>query len=575
MARFCKACGTPLVDETARFCTKCGAAFAAPPNSSADTASLSVSGSEGSRGNDKTLPFSGPNSKAAVAVPPKFLSRLFLSVSGRKSRTTALLTTGTLTILIVGGGIWQGNKGKDLVTEDGKKYFGWRKLKDGTEKAKRIEFADGMKYISEIILPDGTEKVARVEFADGEKKFDVIGLPDGSEKAARVEYPNGVKNYDVTWLPNGTKKIGRIEQPDGKKLFDVTRLRDGSEKAGRVEMPDGNKQFDVTLSAATGVVLLDTDPAWVALQKKANGDSESVLREFSPEWNQIQAEIDKEVATINDPSLRADERRRVSERLLPREKAYELSDEARKKLDKLQADYLSAHKDDYRVIASFSNGENPAYCHASECRYPNPVMQIQPQVEGDGVLFYKGPQGVIKDINSDTAEKWSITEEIKVQTLIRLTVREMDSILTKFRDLKKQEISQETANFAPYSSMVAAATGSSAMEDAGYVRATPEQVKATDASLKKGDLEKAELGVWDRGIVLAAQVDVGKDKYQTFLREGSHIYLVDKDSGTILTEIPKVAFCFSVEQATSQGIHGDYSDEHKSLHTCSLDPREQ
>jgi hypothetical protein len=33
MARFCTACGTPLGDETGRFCAKCGAAVAAPPTS--------------------------------------------------------------------------------------------------------------------------------------------------------------------------------------------------------------------------------------------------------------------------------------------------------------------------------------------------------------------------------------------------------------------------------------------------------------------------------------------------------------------------------------------------------------
>ena len=30
MASFCAACGTPLMDQPARFCTKCGAAVAAP-----------------------------------------------------------------------------------------------------------------------------------------------------------------------------------------------------------------------------------------------------------------------------------------------------------------------------------------------------------------------------------------------------------------------------------------------------------------------------------------------------------------------------------------------------------------
>jgi hypothetical protein len=477
-------------------------------------------------------------------------------------------------LLLVGVGC---DRGQDRQLPDGTKVFGERTLKDGTQTAKRVEFLNGEKYFNQTRLKDGTFKEERIEYPDGAKDFDVIFFPTGATTWGRMESPDGEKVFNETYQQDGVTKAERVEFPDGKKLFDVSWLRDGSEKAGRVDMPDGNKQFDVTVSAATGVALLDNDPVWIGLQKKANGDTEPILRELSPEWNQIQAEIDKEVANINDPGLRADERRRVSARLLPEDKLDQLRGEVREKLEKQQADYLNAHKDDYRVIASFSTEENPAYCHASRCEYPNPVLQVKPDVKGDGVLFYKGQQGVIKDINSDTAEKWSITEKIEVQSLIRMEVREMDAVLTKFRALKKREISQGVANLAPYSTMVAAATGSAAMEEAGYVRATTEQVKATDASLKEGDREHAELGVWDRDIVLAAQVDVAKDRYSytKSVREGSHLYLVDRDSGTILTEIPKAAFCFNVEQSVSQGIHGDYSDEHKTLHKCSLDPREQ
>lgn len=45
MARFCTACGTTLVGETARFCTKCGSAVGAPPDSSVAIIPPSVSGS--------------------------------------------------------------------------------------------------------------------------------------------------------------------------------------------------------------------------------------------------------------------------------------------------------------------------------------------------------------------------------------------------------------------------------------------------------------------------------------------------------------------------------------------------
>jgi len=445
------------------------------------------------------------------------------------------------------------NKGKDEVLSDGTKLFGERTLKDGTIKVERIELPGGEKDFEETRLPDGTDKVERVEFANGKKEFDVTSLPDGTQKAARVEYKNGVMEFDVTWLRDGTRRIGRIESLDGKR------------------------QLDVTIASET-VALLESDSGWIALEKKENGDDESKLREFSPEWNQIQAEIDKEVSSINDPSLRADERRRVSDRLLPKARLYQLEEEPGRLLNQQQTDYLNAHKEDYRIIASFSNEENPdayVFCSALRCQYPNPVMQVKPDVEGDGILFYSGKQGVIKDINSDTADKWSITEKIEVQTLIRLTVHEMDAVLSKFRDLKAQEINQGAASLAPYSTLVASATGSAAMEDAGYRRATPEQVRATDAGLKEGDRRQAELGVWDRDIVLAAQVDVGKDRYTKSVREGSRIYLVDRGSGTILTEIPKAAFCFNVEQSVSQGIHGDYSDKHKTLHQCAPDPREQ
>jgi hypothetical protein len=403
-------------------------------------------------------------------------------------------------LVLVGVGC---DRGQDRQLPDGTKVFGERTLKDGTRTARRKEFPDGQKNFNETWLTDGTATAERIEWPNGEKSFDVTWLKDDTMKQGRSEWPNGEKDFDVTVLRDGTVKEGRVELPNGKKLFgethlpdgtqtaerlespngekqfDVTWLKDGSKKVGRLESPDGEKQFDVTIAPST-VALLESDPGWIALEKKENGDDESKLREFSPEWNQIQTAIDKEVSGINDPTLRADERRRVSERLLPKAKLYQLEEEAGRLLNQQQTDYLNAHKEDYRIIASFSNEENSdasAFCF--RCQYPNPVMQVKPDVEGDGVLFYGGKQGVIKDINSDTAEKWSITEKIEVQTLIRLTVHETDAVLSKFRDLKAREISQGAASLAPYSTLVASATGSAAMEDAGYQRATAEQVRAT------------------------------------------------------------------------------------------------
>jgi len=270
--------------------------------------------------------------------------------------------------------------------------------------------------------------------------------------------------------------------------------------------------------------LLDSDPGWIALQKKQSclkstycDDSGTILGEFSPEWKQIQAEIDKEVASINNPDLRADERRRVSERLLPKEKSDRLRDEALENLDKQQSDYLNAHKDAYREIASFPqdsvafSGKNESSSISGvQCEYPYPVMKIYPDAKGDGVLFYK--------------HEWR-DETIGVTSLIRLTVKEMDSVLTKFRSLKEQEISQSFFS----------------------------------------DRVRAELELWRNDIILAAQADMAKDGLLS-VRPSSPIYLVDKTTGTIVTEVPRAAFCDVVKKSVNS--------RETILHDCSLDPRE-
>ncbi len=103
MARFCTACGASLGDETARFCAKCGAAVGAPQSPVVALPAASVSGSVASSGNDKTLPASGLNTKAPVAVPPKFLRRLSIGVAGRKGRV--LLVVGALMFVTVAGAV--------------------------------------------------------------------------------------------------------------------------------------------------------------------------------------------------------------------------------------------------------------------------------------------------------------------------------------------------------------------------------------------------------------------------------------------------------------------------------------
>lgn len=467
------------------------------------------------------------------------------------------------------------NRGHDRQSSSGAKFFGERTLKDGTRTAERVEW-DGETNFNETWLPDGTIKAERTEHSSNgqvvQKDFGVTWSPDGTEKTLRFESLDGSKSFDVIRLKNGTGQVGRVELSDGRKEFDVTWLKDGSERAGSIEFPDGRKEFNVILNIA----LLDNDKDWIALEKHSSEiydhyKNEPVLHALSPEWNQIQAEINRQVASINDESLRSAERRRVSERLLPQAKSDQLVTEVKNLLKRRSLDYLNAHKDSYRVIAGVF-GDN----------IPDPVKGISVKVEHDGVLSDKSEREV-RRINCDDANQWSICEEIKEQDLMRLTVHEMDAVLTKFRDLHKQEILQVAAGFAPYSTMVSQATGSPYAEDAGRQPATPEQVRRLDASLKQGDRQKAESIVWGENMVLAAQTDLVThtpeneydDGYRVFLRKNKPIYLVDKGSETVFMEVPREAFCFKVEESVSQGIHGDYSDEHKIIHDCSLTPREQ
>ena len=130
---------------------------------------------------------------------------------------------------------------------NGKKWFDTAKFPDGTQKVKCVEFPDGEKDFDATILRDGTSKLGRIEFLNGQKWFDVITLPDGTEKVGRVEFPNGEKDFDSTILPDGTHRVGRIEYPNGQKWFDTTKLPDGTQKVERVEFSTGKKRFDVTI----------------------------------------------------------------------------------------------------------------------------------------------------------------------------------------------------------------------------------------------------------------------------------------------------------------------------------------
>ncbi len=133
----------------------------------------------------------------------------------------------------------QATPARDYQLPDGTKFFGERRLKDGTVKRERVEFPNGQKDFDVTRLPDGTAKIASVELPNGSQEFNVTILPDGTEKVGRHEFPNGVKFFDLTTFPDGTKKQRRVEFPDGTKVFDVTILPDGTTKFGRRESPDG------------------------------------------------------------------------------------------------------------------------------------------------------------------------------------------------------------------------------------------------------------------------------------------------------------------------------------------------
>jgi hypothetical protein len=127
-----------------------------------------------------------------------------------------------IAFLLLAAGLSTGcNTAKDKILPDGTKLFGHIRLKDGTEKAVRLESPDGSKQFDVTWLSDGSGKAARVAFPDGERKFDATWFSDGHEKAGRVEYPNGETDFDVTWLPDGSKNVARATFPDGTQRLNI------------------------------------------------------------------------------------------------------------------------------------------------------------------------------------------------------------------------------------------------------------------------------------------------------------------------------------------------------------------
>ncbi len=267
------------------------------------------------------------------------------------------------------------------------------------------------------------------------------------------------------------------------------------------------------------VSLLEADPVWIDFHDWNKWNEEGILRGYSPEWNQIQANVDKAVADISDPALRSSERSRVKDKLLPKEKQDQLARDARAKFDQKKRDYLAAHKDDFRVIAGFSDAPN---------KYPDPVMQVRASAAGDDVLFYKDKYG------SDEARDF-----------LRLTVREMDGLLTNFRSLKAQEIQKGADQYwalTGYGMCQAYRGQNNAFEEAGMTRPTAAEAEQGCNRLKQGDKEQAERDVWKNDIVVVAHASA--DELNFYVDKDRPIYIADKNTGTILIEVPRAAFCF-------------------------------
>jgi len=271
------------------------------------------------------------------------------------------------------------------------------------------------------------------------------------------------------------------------------------------------------------VVLLDNDPNWIAVNKEKYLDVELLLSKYSPEWKRIQAEIDKAVSDIHDEQLRAEERKRVSERLLPHAKLSQLLTPINKELDERVMQYLASHKDDYRIVRRLGPpGTSVTFGNESEDGR---------RFESDG-LFYDGDAGLSE------------------RNFLRLTARVADTALTKFRLLNAPEIGQQyVAELARIKSKYELVT--SVDRNEGRKGTTPEQIRARDANDKKVAMQNAESIVWQKNIILAAQADVADPTYVGGLgsvyvlavRKSSPIYLVERSSGAIIMGVARGAFC--------------------------------
>lgn len=292
------------------------------------------------------------------------------------------------------------------------------------------------------------------------------------------------------------------------------------------------KSQPITAVASTSVVqpappsepkvsLLEGDPAWIDFHDWKKWNEEGILREYSPDWNQIQANIDKAVADISDPALRSSERSRVEDKYLPQEKRNQLTRDAKAIFDQKKRDYLAAHKNDFRLIAWFSS--DGLYL------FPNPVMQITANAKGDDVLFYKGENGNYEENRN----------------FLRLTAREMDGALTKFRSLKAQEIQNGADHYWALTGfgMCQAYRGqNNALEEAGIARPTAAEAEQGCNRLKQGDKKQAEGDVWKNDIVVVAHASA--DELNFYVDKDRPIYIADKNTGTILIDVPRAAFCF-------------------------------
>jgi hypothetical protein len=179
------------------------------------------------------------------------------------------------------------NRGKDEVLPDGTKLFGHIRLKDGMEKAVRLESPDGTKQFDVTWHSDGSKSVVRATFPDGTEKLNVqitkvigcdawnyredsqgnkradklvcsryseegvIWHPDGGFHADVSRFPDGQVDYNLDEPKGGELHIERSTHSDGVVMSDIT-SNFVRQKVAQMTDADGTKHFGVVFKCEEG-----------------------------------------------------------------------------------------------------------------------------------------------------------------------------------------------------------------------------------------------------------------------------------------------------------------------------------